>query len=482
MKPRRCLSRALLLSVVWLAACGKSEPPPPAPAPAAPPAPKAEAPKAAPAPDVNAETKQLAGELYVYAYPLVLTDVTRQANAANAPPNTFAHRRTVADATTADGANPNADFLYSQAWLDLAQGPVILSVPDTKGRYYLIALLDAWSNVATSIGKRTTGTEKREFAIVGPRWKGTLPADVTEIKSPTDMAWLFARVPVNGKGDRAAAAKVQEQLKVTPLAQRTKGGAKGAGAGPRSPADAKADPREQVARMSAAAFFTRFAALLAGNPPARDDAPMLAKIKKLGIVAGQPFAVTDPAVAASIDQGMQLARDAMVAGTKGNGGADIRNGWVIDRALGRWGTDYGRRAVAAMNGLGVNAPEDAIAMAARFDAGGHRFDGANNYVLHFDKDASPPADAFWSLSLYDDNKRFVANPQNRNSIASVDGVKANADGSVDLYIQNADPGKDKEANWLPAPKGPFNLILRVYWPKQEVVDGHWIAPGARRAP
>ena len=473
---RRPLAWFLSSSVIWLAACGKSEPPPP---PVPPPAPKAEAPKAAAAavvPDVNAEAKQLAGELYVYAYPLVLTDVTRQVNAASAPPNTFAHRRAVADATTVDVADPNADFLYSQAWLDLAKDPVILSVPDTKGRYYLIALLDAWTNVATSIGKRTTGTEKRDFAIVGPRWKGTLPADVTEIRSPTDIAWLFARVPVNGKSDRAAAAKLQDQLRVAPLSR-----SKTAAAAPRSGVDAKADPREQVARMDATAFFTRFAALLPGNPPARDDQPMLAKIKKLGIVAGQPFAVSDPAVAASIEQGVQAARDAIVTGTKGTGGADIRNGWVIDRALGRWGNDYGRRAVAAMNGLGVNAPEDAIAMAARFDAGGHRFDGANSYVLHFDKDHAPPADAFWSLSLYGDNRRFVANPQNRNSIVSVDGMRANADGSLDLYIQSADPGKEKEANWLPAPKGAFNLILRIYWPKQDVVDGRWIAPGVRRA-
>jgi hypothetical protein len=210
---------------------------------------------------------------------------------------------------------------------------------------------------------------------------------------------------------------------------------------------------------------------------------MLAKIQKLGIVPGQAFDVAklDPLAAKSIEQGVQQARDALATGAKGTGGADIRNGWVVDRALGRWGNDYGRRAVAAMNGLGANAPEDAIFMAARFDAGGHRFDGAKRYVLHFDKDAMPPTDAFWSLSVYDDNRHFVANALNRYNIGSMDGLKVNPDGSLDILIQNADPGKDKEANWLPAPKGPFNLILRVYWPRQEVLDGRWNAPGVRPA-
>ncbi len=471
MCPRRLLVYVSLFSVVALAACGKSEPPP---------APKSEAPKVAAAPEVNEETKRLGAELYVFAYPLIVTDLTRVANAAESPLNTFAHKRTVPDASSVDAVNPNADFFYSQAWLDLAKEPVILSIPDTKGRYYLIALLDAWTNVAGSIGKRTTGTEKRDFAIVGPRWKGTLPADVTEVKSPTELAWLFGRTEVKGKADRAAASKVQAQFKVTPLSQRTKRG--GAAPATKTAVDVKADPREQVARMEASEFFVRFATLLAANPPAADDKPMLEKIRKLGIVAGQPFdfAKLDPLVARSIEQGVKQARDAILVGSKGSGGADIRNGWAVDRALGRWGNDYGKRAVAAMNGLGVNAPEDAIFLTARFDGGGQRLDGANRYVLHFDRNNVPPAEAFWSLSLYDEQRRFVANPLNRHNISASE-IKPNADGSLDIYIQNADPGKDKEANWLPAPKGSFNLILRVYWPKPEVLDGKWVAPGIRRA-
>src|SRR5206468_6510766 len=161
--------------------------------------------------------KRLAAEVYVYAFPIVLTDVTREVESAGVPPNTFAPKRAVADASSTDVANPNADFLYSRAWLDLSKEPVILSVPDTHGRYYLIALLGAWTNVATSLGKRTTGTEKGEFAIVGPQWKGTLPGGVSEVKSPTELAWLFARTETHGKQDQQAASRIQDQFKLTPL-------------------------------------------------------------------------------------------------------------------------------------------------------------------------------------------------------------------------------------------------------------------------
>ena len=470
---RRSLLLFALLGAALVASCDKTEPPPP---------PKVEAPKPAP-PAVDEKMKRLAAEVYVYAYPIVLMDIARQVQEAKVPVNTFAHKRAVPDASATDVASPNADFLYSQAWLDLSKGPIILSVPDTKGRYYLIAMLDAWTNVAASLGKRTTGTEKGEFAIVGPKWKGTLPGGVSEVKSPTDMAWLFGRTEVNGKSDAATAAKIQDQYKLKPLAAPGKAGAK-ATAAPPGGLDVKTEPREQIAKMDAATFYSRFAMLLPGNPPAKEDAAIVEKMKTLGIVAGQRFdpAKLDPMSAKAVDEGARSALEAIVTAAKRPGaGADIRNGWLIERDLGRWGTDYGKRALNAWKGLGVNAPEDAIFMTAQLDGGGHRLDGANAYVLHFNNGNAPPTDGFWSLSLYDDKQRFVANPLDRYNVGSRDKLARNADGSLDIYIQNKDPGKDKAANWLPAPTGPFTLILRNYWPKQDVVDGRWVAPGIRRA-
>ncbi len=466
---------AALAGLVGLAACGKTEAPPP---------PKVEAPKPV-VPAVNAELKRLAAELYVFGFPLILTEVTRQVETAETPANTMRHLKTLPDAATQGVVNPNADFLYSQAWLDLSGEPVILTVPDTRGRYYLVAMLDAWSNVAHSLGERTLGSESRKFAIVGPGWKGKLPEGVTEIRSPTELAWFFGRTAVDDRKDLKAASKVQDQIKLGGKPERRKGG-KNAAEPPVTAAavDTKTSPREQVLKMDAATFFTRFAELLADNPPAKDDAPMLEKIKALGIEAGKPFTLAgrDEISMRSIDEGIDSARKAIVSAAGGSGSADIQHGWRVDRALGRWGTEYGRRAVAAYNGLGVNAPEDAIFLSTYLDSGGRRLDGANRYVLHFDKGKLPPTDGFWSLSLYTPEKKFFGNPLDRHNLGSNDKLKKNADGSLDLYLQHADPGKDHESNWLPAPKeGGYSVILRVYWPKQPVIDGSWNPPGIKLA-
>jgi hypothetical protein len=362
-------------------------------------------------------------------------------------------------------------------------------VPDAKDRYYLVAMLDAWTNVAASIGKRTTGTEKGDFAIVGPHWKGSVPAGMSEVKSSSDMAWLFARLRLNERNELAAVNKLQDQFDLRPLAAAAKKGkSKAKGKEKAAPpvhttaVDTKTLPRDQVAKMDAATFYTRLAMALPGNPPAKDDAPMEDKMKRLGIVPGQAF---DPKKlselgATSVDQGMKSALDAIVAAGRRGPTGDIRNGWSTDRELGRWGVDYGKRAVAAWRGIGVNAPEDAIFMTAHFDAGGKRLDGNNRYVLHFDKGNAPPTDGFWSLSMYSELQRFVPNAQNRFNIDSGDELKTNSDGSLDLYIQSADPGGDKQSNWLPAPKGPFTVMLRIYWPKDTVVGGKWNPPGIKQ--
>jgi len=470
---RRASVCALFAGILLLAACGKSEPPPPPP--------KVEPPKPA-APTVNAELKRLAAEVYVFAFPLVLTDVTRAVDTAGLPPDTFRNTRTLPDAKT-PGANPNADFLYSQAWLDLSDGPIILSVPDTKGRYYLIAILDAWTNVAGSLGKRTTGTEKGEFAIVGPTWKGTLPGGVSEVRSPTNITWLFARVQTNGGADLDAAARIQNEFKLRPLKGAPKPSPKSATrAAPVAEADTKTSPRDQVAKMDAATFYTRVAMLLAHNPPAADDAPMKEKMTRLGITPGKPFDMSkqDALSARSIEEGAKSALDAIATSAKNGSGGEIRNGWTFDVLLGRWGTDYGKRAVAAYGGIGLNAPEDAIFMSTDVDAEGHKLEGANRYVLHFEGKTLPPVDGFWSLSVYDDQHHFVANPLNRFNLGSASHLATNVDGSIDILLQNAAPGADKSANWLPAPSGRFNVILRLYWPKAEVVERRWVPPGIRK--
>ena len=459
-----------LAAGLLVAACGKSEPPPP------PPAPKAEAPPAAPS--ANDDLKRLAREVYVYAYPLVLMDVSRQVFEARTPLDTFQHRRSLPDASATDVAIPNVDTLSSQAWLDLSNGLVILSVPDTKGRYYLMPMLDAWSNVFQSPGKRTIGTEKRDFAIIGPKWKGEIPKNAEEIKSPTDMVWIISRIQTNGRGDVAAVNKLQDQFKLTHHAAKGKGAPKGAAA--LAAADTRTSPVEQVAKMDAQSFFSRVAMLLPGNPPAKEDTAMVERMKKLGIVAGQPFDTSklDPAAAKAIQEGAKSGLDAIMAAAAGTTG-DIRNGWTMNWDLGRYGSNYGLRAVIAYTNLGANAPEDILAMRTRLDSGGHPLNGANKYVLHFDKGKSPPAEAFWSLTMYNEKQFLVANPLERHAIGDRDKPHSNPDGSLDIYIQHESPGRDKEGNWLPAPKDNFTVILRIYSPRAELLERRWEPPAIK---
>ena len=467
---RRLLAAALATALL-LGACGKPEPPPP---------PKVAAP---PPPAVNEDVKRLATEVYVYAYPLVLMDVTKQVATAKTPPNTFQHRRALPEASSTDVLNPNPDMLISQAWLDLTREPMVLSVPDTRERFYMTPMLDAWTNVFQAPGKRTTGTKKADFVIVGPKWKGELPGGVEEIRSPTEMVWLIGRTQTNGKADAAAVAKIQDQYRLTPLSQWRKPGAKSAHAPttPQAGADVKTPPVEQVAKMSAQAFFSRFAALLAANPPAKEDAAVVEKMKKLGIVAGQPFDASklDATAVQGLEGGAKTAFDAIVAAAKGSTG-DLRNGWTIHWDLGRYGTNYGLRALIAFTNLGASAPEDVIAPSTRLDGGGRLLGGANKYVLHFDKGKTPPTNAFWSLAMYNDKHFFVANPLDRHALGDRDKLNLNPDGSLDIYIRNDNPGKDKESNWLPAPKDSFNVVLRIYWPKQDLLERRWTPPGIQR--
>ncbi len=464
---------AVAAFVLLAAACEKSEPPPPPPARVEPAPP--------PAPEIDAQTKRLAAEIYVYALPLVLTDLHREADIGDDRWNVFLHHTKLPDASSTE-LYANVDFLYSRAWLDLAKEPVVVSAPDTSGRYYLVALLDAWTNVAASLGTRTTGAEKAQYAIVGPKWNGKLPAGVLEVRSPTDLAWLFGRVEIKGKADQPNAVKVQDDFTIEPLSRHGKRRARTSKASSPPPGEPMTgvDPLEALAKMDAAAFFTRFAKLLVGNPPAKEDAEMQDKIEAFGIRPGQPFEVAklDAVAARSVEDGVKTALDAVKGAAGRTGGSDLTNGWSSDRTLGRWGSDYGKRAVAAWNGIGVNAPEDAIFFTSHLDVEGRRLDGTNRYVVHFDKGMAPPAEGFWSLSLYDDKGRLLAEPVTRYNLGSDDKLATNADGSLDVRVQHDDPGGD--ANWLPAPTGPFRLVLRIYWPKEEVVQGTWAPPGVRK--
>jgi hypothetical protein len=431
-------------------------------------------------------------EAVVYGLPLVITDLTR-AKATNvakpegfaAPVNQFVNVRQFPDASFKDVVRANVDTLYSSAFLDLSAEPIVLSVPDTHGRYYLMPILDAWTNVFASPGKRTTGTKAGNFAITGPGWKGKLPSGVAELKSPTNMAWIIGRTQTNGPADYPAVHAIQDGFRLTPLSSFGKHYAAPQGKVDQN-VDMKTPPVEQLQKMSAEAFFDRLAALLKENPPPASDAPILEKLKTIGIAPGEKFdpAKLGPEAAKGVEKSFAFALERLQAESKETGSPV--NGWRIPpMILGNYGSDDGARAVVALIGLGANLPKDAVYPSAFVDADGKPLDGAKAYVIHFDKGATPPVDAFWSITLYGADSFFVANPINRYAISSWAPLKKNADGSLDIYVQHNSPGKDKEANWLPSGDKAFNLTLRMYWPKEKapsILDGSWKPPAVKLAP
>lgn len=435
------------------------------------------------------EAAKIGVEAVVYGLPLVIAELTRRVQTnvaapepnAHAPMNQFGNMAKYPTAADKDIVRMNVDTLYSFAFLDVTAEPMILSVPDTHGRYYLMPLIDTWTNVFASPGKRTTGTKAGHFAITGPGWTGTLPKGVTEYKSPTNVVMIGGRTQANGPADYPAVHAIQKQYKLTPLSAWGK---------PYTPPAGKVDPGvdmsppvEQVAKMSAATYFKTLATLLKSTPPPPADAPAVAQLAKIGIVPGQDFDMgkVDPAVARGLEKSVETALAKLQAAAKESG--KPVNGWnMLPMNLGDYGTDYGLRAVIALIGFGANLAADAIYPSAFVDADGKPLDGANRYVLHFDKGQTPPAHAFWSLTMYNAQSFFVENPINRYDIAAWMPLKRNKDGSLDVYIQRDSPGKAKESNWLPAPEGEFSVTMRIYWPKPEALDGTWKPTPITRVP
>jgi len=431
---------------------------------------------------------EIAREAYIYAYPLVLMDVTRQqltnfevppGTPGQGPPNQFIHIREFPDPKFKMVIRPNADTLYSSAWLDLKAEPVVLSVPATD-RYFMLPMLSMWSDVFAVPGTRTTGPNNaRTFLVVGPGWSGRTPAGMEMIKSPTRYVWFIGRTQTNGKADYDNVRKIQDAYKLTLLS----GWGKADYAPPKGAVDPTVDmktpPPAQVDKMDASTFFARFAEALKENPPNEADYPTVHRLQRVGIDAGQSFdlAAVPAAIGSAFERATADAKKALAEEARKSSG---EAGWAYRINGGAYGVDYMFRAAIAFFGLGYNLPQDAVYPSLANDSQGRPLDGNNAYVLHFDKGKLPPVGAFWSVTAYDAEGYFIPNALGRQAIGDRDKLIPNPDGSLDLYMQASSPGGDKESNWLPVAKAPFNLLMRLYWPKAELLDGSWTPPPVKR--
>jgi hypothetical protein len=440
------------------------------------------------------EAAGIAVEAYVYGYSLITTEVTRvqmsnfpKAEGMHAPMGQFANALRYPPADYRGVSAPNADTLYSLAWLDLAE-PQVFSHPNMGKRFYLFEMTDLWMTDFNTPGTRTDGEAAAKYLITGPGWNGTVPSGMKQIKAATRYIVILGRTYADGTDqDYKAANALQAQYSIVPLSAYGKPYNYEAPPVNRNPGFSMTDsPQKVINAMDTSTYFNMLAKLMGGAaPPAPEDAPILARMAKIGIVPGQPFDMSklDSAVQTALKDVNSAAMKG-IADNKASLGA-IVNGWVITKDLGVYGTNYMKRAVVAAYGWPANLQLDAVYPYTTVDSTGKTLTGANKYTLTFPKGGTPPVNGFWSITMYEvesDGWWFTPNPLNKFTVSARNNLKYNADGSVTLYFQNDSPGKDKEANWLPAPKGEFIPMLRMYWPKDtppSILDGSWKPPAVK---
>ena len=438
------------------------------------------------------ELRATAIEAYIFGYPMVLMDAARAGAASPgatmadrlAPTvNRIGHTRAFPKPGSRDAIWPDADALYSTAFLDLRQRPLVLSVPEMAGRYYVVQVIDGWTNVFASLGTRTTGGRPRHFALVGPDWLGVLPTSLERIDLPTNMVSLIGRIHTAGPTDYHAVHVLQDQCRLRTLAQWGRADATGDSADAETPRpELELDPRpaaDRVAELDARAFFSRLAALMVTNPPAPEDRPLLERLARIGLRPGRMFAPESlgPGTPHLLADAIQAAQRLIAGGPAELG--RLVNGWRVRVDGGHYGTNYLLRAAAACEDIGADVPEDVVRACAELDESGRPLDGRRAYEIRFARGALPPVHGFWSLSLYGPDGCFMNNAAGRQTLADRDPLRLEPDGALTLFLQNDPPPPERQANWLPTPESPFNLMLRLYWPQLPILEGRWAPPGVR---
>ena len=428
---------------------------------------------------------------FIWGYPLVETVRTCHAmtvaplkhGQANLPfeflrirpaPSTAADRVVVA---------PSNDLLYGSAWIDLGRGPRFLSVPSSEKhskRYFSLALYDAWTNNFANPGSRDSDPAGETLALVGPGTptRNAVPPGMRVLQCPTDLVWIIPRILV-GSGDDVVAARATAADMVlacppdAPAAGPTPAVVNWVGTAENAVAAISRQP-EQVATF-ARDFFTNLCQALVDTPPSDQERALLAWFGEAQIAPGSgPQWATMPD---TLTTGLQQGAADAVALILGASKASEPVAWRVRYDIGRWDGNLLTRALVAYRGLAALASDEAVYAAAHLDANLQALDGSHTYTLRFAPDQLPPADAFWSVTLYGEDFFLHPNPQGRYAIGDrTPGMKQDADGGLTLWFGHAD--QPDNPNWLPAPAGPFSLALRLYHPRPEV--RRWQIPAVRK--
>jgi hypothetical protein len=423
---------------------------------------------------------------YIWGFPLVTME--RQFNfvtSPNVPPgigrgpaNSISCATELANASFTDVVTPNSDTLYCQSQFDLRKEPVVVVVPPISDRYYSFEFLDAYTNDYAYLGQRATGGNGGTYLMAGPDWNGQVPEGMTKIWTPTNLAWLITRTLVKGPADVPSVVAIQDKIIVKPLSEFEANMTS-------SPAPVTATnaskeipigPQPTLIAPTGIKIFDEISAAMVGNPLNPPDPVLVTKLASIGIGPGKvPSTEANDTIKTALQNGItegQKLIDARVANL-----GTVVYGWLVNPQLGVYGTDYLFRAATTQYGLGANVGQEAFYPGTFTDSQGKPLTGNSSYLIHFEPGQTPPVDGFWSVSMYNDKMLFVDNPINRNSLGKyTDGIKNNTDGSLDIFIQHDNPGKDKESNWLPSPEGSFNMVMRLYLPQPQALNGTWQLP------
>jgi hypothetical protein len=430
--------------------------------------------------------KDEVADSYVFGYPLVMMEAARDAAVGNdpgqAPVNTLRQAQALPPVGSVNPPTPGIDTLDSAGWLDLADGPVILTLPASRGRYIDARALDMWTNVVWSTNAptaaaaaRMSGIKEQTIALAGPGWHGDLPKNVTRVNVPTRNAWVSVRIQSNGGHDLAAVRKLQHGIRLVPLSvymgdAHSVSAVSGNSSGPATASTTSGTLASQIAALDARAFFDRLAQGLKDNPPVPDDPHALKFLADLGVKPGEPVKLPTDATDV-IAAGLADGHDRVATPPSNLLNA---NGWSwFGDSVGNYGPDYALRAYAAYTQLGIGTRDDEVRATVSRDSDGHRLNGANRYVIHFASNQLPPVRGFWSITAYTRDGALGESAPAHVAVGEHNGARRNRDGSLDVTVSAA---KARAANWLPAPRTEMQLVLRLYAPKPQATDGSWQPP------
>lgn len=414
-----------------------------------------------------ASLASVAAHAWRFLYPLVIMAETR----GRMPFNRITHKRTLSRPWDRQVVKPNVDTLYSTFWFDLPPNANFLEihVPDTQGRYYVWQFMDMWTNTFVSLGPRTTGTVAQTFRLVGPGYTGD--RDDLTLTAPTRNGWVILRIVCNGPDDQGAVNALQDDFTVS---------YSDSGALSLLNTEPSTTPPGRVDAMDAQTFFERASEIMAaGNMPQQTtDAAMISDLASVGIVPGEVllWSSLSSSIRLSLTQGVSLAKATLQMMTNSAPSAE----WCCRiESLGNWSDNYLMRSVVANTGLGANIPEDASYVANSHDTNLDPLTGAGNYRITFGPGQLPPVNAFWSVTAYGPENYLIPNSAGVQALGDRSGLVTATDGTTTIYLRHTAPEDEAlRANWLPTPAdgGDFSLTMRLYWPKENVLDGSWVAP------